>query len=560
MRIRNFAVVLPALLLQARAAIGTALTPPSVVLDSATFIGKASSTTTQSFLDIPFALPPTGDRRLRLPEPISAYNGTRTVTAMGPACPQKAAELHGLLGVAEEVVDYIASVFKVPSAVAEDCLTLNLIKPTTATAASMLPVVVWIFGGGFESGGPATFDCVPIVERSIDMEQPVISVSMNYRSAAFGFLASKETWGSKTVSEPVTFVERQALRWIQKYITAFGGDPTKGESAGAVSVALQMLANNGDNEGLFRAAFMQSGGPVPVGPLEHGQKYYDAMVQQTGCADAADTLACLRTVPYAKLTAAQDATPSIWGYQSLAGAWFPREDGVFLTDTPLRLVQQGRVANVPFPAGECLRFLYYALYGASGSVDDEGTLFSLTTLNITTDTEFLEWVSAFWLPLASSEKLETMNATYPSDIIVGSPFDTGVLNAVTPQFKRIAAFQGDAVFQAPRRLFQQSLSGRQDQWAFLSKRLKVVPLLGSFHGSDLLNIYFGGELMEYLINFATNLDPNGRTVPHWPAYTLAAPNMMTFLEGLVTTSSITQDTYRTAGMQFLTNLTLQFPI
>ncbi|KAJ7449508.1 carotenoid ester lipase precursor [Mycena latifolia] len=507
MRIRSFAVVLPALLLQARAAIGTALTPPSVVLDSATFIGKASSTTTQSFLGIPFALPPTGDRRLRLPEPISAYNGTRTVTAMGPACPQKAAELPGLLGVAEEVVDYIASVFKVPSAVAEDCLTLNLIKPTTATAASMLPVVVWIFGGGFESGGPATFDGVPIVERSIDMEQPVISVSMNYRSAAFGFLASKEVRAAG-VGNLGLQDQRQALRWIQKYITAFGptfgGDPTKvtiwGESAGAVSVALQMLANSCDNEGLFRAAFMQSGGPVPVGPLEHGQKYYDAIVQQTGCADAADTLACLRTVPYAKLTAAQDATPSIWGHQSLAGAWFPREDGVFLTDIPLRLVQQGRVANVPFVAG---------------SVDDEGTLFSLTTLNIT--------------------------RALPSDIIVGSPFDTGVLNAaVQSRHFRLALgyVQGDAVFQAPRRLFQQSLSGRQDQWAFRTSRYSISMCLARphlvhpFHGSNLLNIYFGGELMDYLINFATNLDPNGRTVPHWPAYTLAAPNMMTFLEGL----------------------------
>jgi carboxylesterase type B len=74
-----------------------------------------------------------------------------------------------------------------------------------------------------------------------------------------------------------------------------------------------------------------------------------------------------------------------------------------------------------------------------------------------------------------------------------------------------------------------------------------------------LNVYFDGELTDYLINFATNLNPNGRTVPNWPAYTTAAPNMMTFLDGLFPTT-ISQDTYRAAGMQFLTNLTLQFPV
>ncbi|KAJ7207637.1 Carboxylesterase family-domain-containing protein, partial [Mycena pura] len=69
--------------------------------------------------------------------------------------------------------------------------------------------------------------------------------------------------------------QREAMRWVQKYISNFGGDPSKvtiwGESSGAISVAMHMLANDGDTEGLFRAAFMQSGSPVPVGPLENGQ-------------------------------------------------------------------------------------------------------------------------------------------------------------------------------------------------------------------------------------------------------------------------------------------------
>ncbi|KAJ7101537.1 carotenoid ester lipase precursor [Mycena belliarum] len=535
----------PALLLGAHAAV---LAAPSVVLDSGTFTGTASSSQTQSFFGIPFAQPPIGDRRFRLPAPVSAYNGTHSATAMGPACPQQAVVLPVLTGLPQLAIDHIVnSAFGIIWPSSEDCLTVNVIKPSTASATSKLPVVVWMFGGGFELGSPAMYDGVPIVKRSIAMNKPVIYVSINYRLSAFGFLASKEV-RKAGVGNLGLQDQREALRWVQKYIGAFGGDPTKvtiwGESAGAISVSLQMLANGGNTEGLFRAGFMQSGSPIPVGPLENGQKYYDAIVQQTGCAGAADSLECLRTVPYAKLKAAQDASPFIFAYQSLAGAWLPREDGVFLTDNPQRLVQQGKVATVPF---------------VTGDVDDEGTLFSLSTLNITTDAQFLTWVKTYWLPQATTAQLAGLAKAYTRDITQGSPFGTGILDALTPQFKRIAAFQGDGVFQAPRRFFQQSRSGKQKQWAFLSKRLKLVPFLGSFHVSDILNIYFGGEMTDYLINFVTTLDPNGRTVPSWPGYTTANPNMMTFLDGLFPTT-ITQDTYRKDSIAFLTDATLQFPI
>ncbi|KAJ7868803.1 Alpha/Beta hydrolase protein [Mycena olivaceomarginata] len=537
-----------ALLLQTRGATVTERAAPTIKLDAGTFTGTASSSNTQSFLGIPFAKPPVGDLRFRLPVAVDAYTGSHTVSSFGPACPQQAVVLPILSGFPEEVIDYIAnSAYGVIFPSAEDCLTVNVIKPSSATSTSKLPVVVWIFGGGFELGSPEMYDGVPIVQRSIDMGEPVIYVSLNYRVSAFGFLASKEVRAAG-VGNLGLQDQRQAFRWVQKYIGAFGGDPTKvtiwGESAGAISAALHMVANNGDNEGLFRGAFMESGSPIPVGPIENGQKYYDAIVHQVGCASAADTLACLRTVPYASLKAAQDASPFIFSYQSLVLAWLPREDGVFLTDAPQRLVQQGKVANVPFVTGDC---------------DDEGTLFSLSTLNVTTDAEFTEYITSVWLPGATTAAATTMHQLYPNDITAGSPFDTSILNAATSQFKRLAAFQGDAVFQAPRRFFQQSRSGKQKQWGFLSKRLKGIPFLGSFHFTDILNVYFGGELTDYLINFAAKQDPNGKTVPNWPAYTTAAPNLMTFLDGLFPTT-ITQDTYRAAAMQFLTNLTLQFPI
>ena len=76
-----------------------------------------------------------------------------------------------------------------------------------------------------------------------------------------------------------------------------------------------MVANNGNTEGLFRAGFMQSGAPIPVGDITNGQKYYDALVKDSGCSGTSDTLQCLRTVPYAQLRAAINKSPSIFAYQ-----------------------------------------------------------------------------------------------------------------------------------------------------------------------------------------------------------------------------------------------------
>lgn len=96
---------------------------------------------------------------------------------------------------------------------------------------------------------------------------------------------------------------------------------------------------------------MQSGAAIPVGPLENGQGYYDDIVRATGCAGAADTLDCLRGVPYDQIKAAIDDTPSIFAYQSLRLAWLPREDGVFLTENPYDLVRNGKVAPIPYVMG-----------------------------------------------------------------------------------------------------------------------------------------------------------------------------------------------------------------
>jgi acetylcholinesterase len=76
-----------------------------------------------------------------------------------------------------------------------------------------------------------------------------------------------------------------------------------------------MITNGGNTEGLFRAGVMQSGSPIPVGDISNGQKYYDDLVSRTGCLGQTDTLQCLRSVPYEKLKAAVDVSPSIFAYQ-----------------------------------------------------------------------------------------------------------------------------------------------------------------------------------------------------------------------------------------------------
>ncbi|KAG6902406.1 hypothetical protein C0995_000332 [Termitomyces sp. Mi166 len=499
---------------------------PSVKLDEATVTGAVSSSgTSHKFLGIPFAQPPVGDLRFRLPQPIAPYASDFSATAFGLSCPQQAVKLPVVTGLTAEAVDFLVdTIYGAIFPDSEDCLTINVVKPATATSTSKLPVVVWIFGGGFELGGTSLV-------------------------SAFGFLASKEVRAAG-VGNLGLQDQRQALRWVQKYIEAFGGDPTKvtiwGESAGAISVSLHMVANNGNNEGLFRAGFMESGSPIPVAGLENGQKYYDALVAQTGCTGASDTLQCLREVPYDRLKAAQDASPGIFAYQSLSLAWLPREDGVFLTENPQQLVLDGKVTNVPFITGDC---------------DDEGTLFALSTLNITTTSELQTYITTVFLPSlnGSHDAIQPIENLYPADITEGSPFGTGILNAITPQFKRIAAFMGDGVFQAPRRFFLQQRSSQQPTWAFLSKRLKAVPILGSFHASDILNVYGGGGMADYLIRFVVNLNPNGASGLQWPQYDLTKPQLLTFIDGLIPVT-ITSDTYRQDAMNAVTNLTLAHPL
>ena len=171
-----------------------------------------------------------------------------------------------------------------------------------------------------------------------------------------------------------------------------------------------------------------------------------------------------------------------------------------------------------------------------------------------------------------------MLTLYPADPSQGSPYGTGTQNTLTPEFKRLASFLGDVTFVASRRSLLGSVSGKQKTWSYCMSQLLPyflslphthanshlvstglgLPYLGTPHGSDIQIIYGGKGLTDYLIHFATNLNPNGDSLPNWPEYTPTSPQMLTFYAGVPT--NITQDTYRAEAISYLEEISRSNPV
>ena len=197
-----------------------------------------------SFKGIPFALPPVGDLRWRPPQPVVPWTGVKEATAYGHDCAQKPVAIDA------------APLGTEPS---EDCLVINVWRPAEKKGA--LPVMVWIYGGGFVNGGssPAVYD------GSQFAKQGVVLVSFNYRIGRFGFFAHPalsaehpgEPLGNYALMDQIA-----ALQWVQKNIAEFDGNPKDvtvfGESAGGMSV--HALLTSPAAKGLFHKAIIESGG------------------------------------------------------------------------------------------------------------------------------------------------------------------------------------------------------------------------------------------------------------------------------------------------------------
>ncbi|QKZ15747.1 carboxylesterase/lipase family protein [Spirosoma sp. KUDC1026] len=199
---------------------------------------------------IPFAAPPVGALRWKAPQPVKPWSGVRKCDAFGPSPMQGTPAPFSMWS--EE--------FLIPKApISEDCLYLNVWTGAKASTAK-LPVVVWIYGGGFGSGGSA----VPIYDGEATAQKGVIFVSINYRVGPFGFFAHPELTkesGHDASGNYGLLDQIAGLQWVKQNIAAFGGDPNNvtiaGQSAGSMSVNCLVASPLG--KGLFNKAIAESG-------------------------------------------------------------------------------------------------------------------------------------------------------------------------------------------------------------------------------------------------------------------------------------------------------------
>ncbi|KAI1844192.1 hypothetical protein JX266_009676 [Neoarthrinium moseri] len=478
----------------------------------------------ENFGGIPFAQAPVGPLRLKPPQKLTSSYGTLDATGSGPSCPQMFFSTDGdlLTSVLGNLLN--TPLFQTVTGQTEDCLTMRVQRPVGTKAGAKLPVLLYIFGGGFELGSPQMYDGTSLILNGLAMGKPFIFVTVNYRVGGFGFLPGKEILADGSANLGL-LDQRLGLEWVADNIAAFGGDPDKvtiwGESAGAISVFDQMALYDGNNKyngkALFRGAIMNSGSVVPADfvDCERCQDVYDTVVENAGCSGAADTLECLRGVDYDIYVKAANSVPGLLSYTSVALSYVPRPDGTALTASPDILVEQGKYAAVPMIIGD---------------QEDEGTLFALFQSNITNTDRLVDYLNDVFFRGATREQIAALVDTYPDDITAGSPFNTGILNNPYPEFKRLAAILGDLVFTLSRRLFLAGTSAvnpKVPSWSYLSSYDYGTPILGTFHGSDILQVFYGilpnyasVAFASYYLSFVYNLNPNNGSgiLPDWPQW------------------------------------------
>ncbi|MEV0068068.1 MULTISPECIES: carboxylesterase/lipase family protein [unclassified Amycolatopsis] len=285
----------------------------------------------RTFAGIPYAAPPVGDRRWRVPAPVPHWHGVRAATAPGNRCPQPGSDPAG----GPTVIGY------------EDCLYLNVTTPVMS-GNPRLPVLVWLPGGGFVNGAGSDYD-----PSRLAVTGDVVVVTVNYRLGALGFLdepALHDTWaGNYGLAD-----QQAALRWVRENIQAFGGDAHNvtlaGQSAGAFSVCAQLAAPAA--QGLFDKAIVQSG---PCGnsfvSQPDAQRRGGRTAARLGCAAPADVAACLRAIPAADLIGldTDDAFRATNRLRDMP--WSPVAGSPALPRQPLDALRDGFAAGIPIIQG-----------------------------------------------------------------------------------------------------------------------------------------------------------------------------------------------------------------
>lgn len=301
----------------------------SIVRTSAGAVAGVREGSADVFRAIPYALPPTGERRWRPPVAMPAWAGVRAAKTAGPACMQPPPGL----GIYHRDLP----------AMSEDCLILDVTAPVNARHA---PVMVWIHGGTLISGTSQS----PSYDGAAFAKRGIVLVSINYRLGMLGYLAlpALSAESPDRVSGNYGLLDQiAALRWVHRNIAAFGGDPANvtvfGESAGALST--EYLLASPKARGLFGKAVVESGYLFTM-PELHTARYEEKSAEAIGTALAAKLgapdLAALRAMDAAMLTTA-----------SLKAGYIPYGtiDGVVLKHQLVDTFDRGEQAPVPVIAG-----------------------------------------------------------------------------------------------------------------------------------------------------------------------------------------------------------------
>lgn len=445
----------------------------------------------RKFLGIPYAEPPVGDLRWRPPVPAKGWVGIREATAFGAHCMQPHI--------------YSDMRFRDPGE-SENCLTLNVWAPKVKPGQK-LPVMVWIYGGGFLAGTTSE----PRQDGTQLAHKGVIVVSMNYRLGIFGYFA-----GSGLAAESAhdaagnygLMDQQTAIRWVDDNIAKFGGNPAEvtifGESAGSMSVSTQIAAPG--SKGLFVRAIGESGGAfgnLAYPPLREAEQASDAFALR---AFGTDDIAKLRAIPAEVL---QEAEMN----RAYGPAQFsPDVDGYFLPESPAEIYAQGEQAHVPV---------------LGGSNRDEGTaqivfkkpLPTLASMQAFAKNEFGSGAGQFLQAYSASSDAQALRAMedYSGDAFIA--YSTWAWQ--NAQVKT----SGEPVY---RYYFALPSPGDPHHPA----------AMGAFHSDDIEYVFgtldsrlgaqwrpedykLSGEMMDYWSNFAKTGNPNGAGLPEWPKWDAA---------------------------------------
>ncbi|KLO11372.1 alpha/beta-hydrolase [Schizopora paradoxa] len=372
---------------------------PVVDLGYAAYVGNSTSPTGELsssvtfFGGIPYAQPPLGDLRFRAPRELD-----ETPVALGDEAKLSVVDARnwGAPCIQMPAVSGVGS---------EDCLLLNVWKPTDAREGDNLPVMVYIYGGGFYAGNPEAFPMYDWVSQS---NPKIIAVSIAYRLNIFGFLSSKEVQADGDFNAGL-LDQRAALEWVQRNIAKFGGDPGEvtiaGESAGGASVVMQVVAYGGAFRVPFKRAIAQSIGYGPTPTPDETEQYFQNVTSVVGCPSSGpEAMPCLRNASIGALVAAANHVPM--------GRVCPEPDGPdgFLPELPSRLITSGSFSKVEFIGGHCTNDGRTFVGGAPG--------------DFVSDEDVAMRVFERWGDHISSELVKEALALYPAPGTPGSPFAT----------------------------------------------------------------------------------------------------------------------------------------